>query len=102
MRDIKFIKQMLSQVSKGITVENTKVDKLMLDQEEVIALKEYIEQLEAKANKYDGLEGNLNNNIEVLETVWDNYIDANVLEGSYEISGRISEDRRILKLLKGE
>lgn len=59
MRDIKYIKQMLSQVAEGLKVENVEVNKLILNKEEVIVLKEYIEQLEAKANKYDSLVKNI-------------------------------------------
>ncbi len=44
----------------------------------------------------------LETNLEELEILHDNYIDANVIEGTYETLGRINEIRRILKILKGE
>lgn len=59
----------------------------------------YIEQLESDKQKLiERLEGD----IEELEILHDNYIDANVIEGTYETLGRICEARKILSILKGE
>lgn len=61
--------------------------------------KEAVKQLETKEQK---LIEKLEANLEELEILHDNYIDANVIEGTYETLGRINEIRRILNLLKGE
>jgi len=76
-------------------------------------MKWYIEQIEVdnyEANKRideyiedrQKLIEKLETNIEELEILNDNYIDGNVIEGTYETLGRISEDRRILEFVKGE
>ena len=43
----------------------------------------------------------LENDIEELEILHDNYIDANIVEGIYETIGRISKAQEILSILKG-
>lgn len=82
--------------------------------------KEYIEELEKEqeiSNKaLDVITSLLNQNtddkqkliekleidIEGLELLHDNYIDANVLEGTYETLGRLSYAKQLLEILKGE
>lgn len=53
----------------------------------------YIEEREKLIDK-------LEQDIEELEILNDNYIDANVLEGTYETLGRISEAKKILSIIK--
>ena len=82
------------------------------DRDEKILL-EYIEQLESdnyelnnRINDYieerRELIEKLEENVEELEILHDNYIDANIVEGTYETLGRISKAKEILSILKGE
>jgi len=65
----------------------------------ILNMQNKIEQLESDKQKLiEKLEGD----IEDLEFVHDNYIDANIVEGTYETLGRISYAKEILKILKGE
>lgn len=58
---------------------------------------QYTAELETREQK---LIDKLEQDVEELEILNDNYIDANVLEGTYETLGRISEAKKILSIIK--
>ncbi len=62
-------------------------------------IRKYTEQLESDKQK---LIEKLKEDIEELEFLHDNYIDGNVIEGTYETLGRINYAQEILKIVKGE
>ena len=60
---------------------------------------EYIEQLESDKQK---LIEKLEEDIDELETLNDNYTDADIFEGIYTTRGQIIKAKEILSILKGE
>lgn len=81
--------------------------------EDMTNIADYIDELESdnyelnnRINDYieerQKLIEKLEENVEELEILHDNYIDANIVEGTYETLGRISKAKEILSLLKGE
>ena len=74
----------------------TRIDQLESDNYELNnRINDYIEERQNLIEK-------LENDIEELEILHDNYIDANIVEGIYETIGRISKAQEILSILKGE
>ena len=59
-------------------------------------------KMQWKANKYDELIEKLEEDIDELETLNDNYTDADIFEGIYTTRGQIIKAKEILSILKGD
>lgn len=62
----------------------------------------YIKKARELETREQKLIEKLEGDIECLKFSHDNYIDANIIEGTYETLGRLSYAQEILKILKGE
>lgn len=69
------------------------------DTEALRRILDYIDQLESDKQK---LIEKLEEDINELETLNDNYTEADIIEGIYTTRGQIIKTREILSILKGE